>query len=457
MAAHYEKSVFFFRRDLRLTDNSALRMAHQMSAGILTCFVFDPRQVSNNRYFSARAFQFLLESLSDLSRQIERKRGRLSFFHCLPEEALQILMHRHQIEAVFLNRDYTPFSISRDRAVAAFCRNNGLAFHTADDALLFEPERLKKPNGHPYTVYTPFFKRASQLSVAQPQTLRGFKFLRSACGEDFHRAVRRLSPPSSRPAFIIGGRAGAQRTLDRLVRLKDYSTKRDIPALDATSKLSPHLKFGTCSIREAYQRVVRVLGRDHPLIRQFFWRDFFTHVAFNFPRVFGRSFHEKYERIEWRNNRSQFKAWRDGCTGFPIVDAGMRELNTTGYMHNRVRMIAASFLTKDLLIDWRWGERYFARSLIDYDPAVNNGNWQWAASTGCDAQPYFRDFNPWLQQKKFDPGCLYNKRWVPELELLTPAEIHGLWRQPAAAAPHYPRPIVDHQEARSRALRLYQA
>jgi deoxyribodipyrimidine photo-lyase len=213
--------------------------------------------------------------------------------------------------------------------------------------------------------------------------------------------------------------------------------------------LSAHNKFGTCSIREVYYIIAETFTHEHALIKELYWRDFFTHVAWNFPHVFGNSFHSKFDKLKWSKNLKTFKAWCNGLTGFPVVDAAMRQLNKTGFMHNRARMIAASFLTKDLHIEWRLGEQYFAQKLVDYDPAVNNGNWQWVASTGCDAQPYFRIFNPWLQQKKFDPECEYIKRWVPELKDLSPAQIHS-WYNPKQKAPaDYPKPIVDHtQEAR---------
>ncbi len=212
--------------------------------------------------------------------------------------------------------------------------------------------------------------------------------------------------------------------------------------MDATSRLSAHLKFGTCSVREVYYAIVQQLSPEHPLLRQLYWRDFFTHIAFHYPHVFGKAFHPQYDNLVWDNNRGHFQRWAEGTTGFPIVDAGMRELNATGFMHNRVRMIVASFLTKDLHISWRWGERYFAQHLVDYDPAVNNGNWQWAASTGCDAQPYFRIFNPWLQQQKFDPDCQYIYRWIPELNGI-PATIIHKWYSKHVDAP-YPAPMLDH-------------
>jgi deoxyribodipyrimidine photo-lyase len=236
--------------------------------------------------------------------------------------------------------------------------------------------------------------------------------------------------------------------------LKDYQVKRDIPSLDATSHLSSHHKFGTVSIREVYHAAVKHLGRDHTLVQELHWRDFFTHIAHHFPYVFGQSFDDRYEQLPWSQDQKRFKAWCDGLTGFPIVDAGMRQLNTTGFMHNRVRMITASFLVKDLHIDWKWGERYFASKLVDYDPAVNNGNWQWAASTGCDHQPYFRIFNPWLQQKRFDPECLYIKKWVEELKDVPVPVIHS-WHEEHVWKGAYLKPMVDHSKQAEAAKQMF--
>ncbi len=250
-----------------------------------------------------------------------------------------------------------------------------------------------------------------------------------------------------------GGRRQALAIFDALENLKEYQNRRDYPALASTSLLSAHLKFGTVSIREAFYAVQCALGVDHPLLRQFYWRDFFTHIAYHFPEVFGHAFVRKYDALPWRNDQARFYTWAEGRTGFPIVDAGMRELNQTGYMHNRVRMITASFLVKDLHISWRWGERYFAQHLVDYDPCVNNGNWQWAASTGCDAQPYFRIFNPWLQQQKFDADCEYIYRWIPELRPFPPEVIHR-WDKKFAAC-DYPKPIVDHRFESEKAKEMF--
>jgi deoxyribodipyrimidine photo-lyase len=294
-------------------------------------------------------------------------------------------------------------------------------------------------------VFTAFYNNARRLPVALPKALEKLNFIKVDRG--FTIALDEIaaivaSQTESHVNSPPGGRNQALAILEQLGRQTDYLSVRDYPFLDATSHLSAHLKFGTCSIREAYYAIVEALGTEHPLLRQLYWRDFFTHIGFHYPHVFGKSFLGQYDGLVWDNNLDYFQRWADGKTGFPIVDAGMRELNATGFMHNRVRMIVASFLIKGLHISWRWGECYFAQHLVDYDPAVNNGNWQWAASTGCDAQPYFRIFNPWLQQQKFDPDCQYIYRWIPELEGIATKIIHNWYSKHSSG--NYPAPMVDH-------------
>jgi deoxyribodipyrimidine photo-lyase len=270
--------------------------------------------------------------------------------------------------------------------------------------------------------------------------------------------IETMSSGSMRQVHISGGRTEALHILEDLKRFKDYEKQRDIPAERGTTTLSAHHKFGTCSVRESYHAVARQLGKGHTLIRELYWRDFFTHIAYHFPHVFGHAFYEDYEALKWSKDQEMFKRWSEGTTGFPIVDAGMRELNATGFMHNRVRMITASLLVKDLHIDWRWGEQYFAQKLVDYDPCVNNGNWQWVASTGCDHQPYFRVFNPWLQQRRFDGDCRYIKRWVPELRDTDVKDIHD--RSSGSrefGEKDYPDPIVEHETESQKAKEMFRA
>ncbi|MGZ8190600.1 MAG: cryptochrome/photolyase family protein [Methylococcaceae bacterium] len=436
----YEISLFIFRRDLRLYDNTALNEAMQLSRQVIPCFIFDPRQIEAHPYQSKPGLQFMLQSISDLQQQLQVTGGKLELYHASPELVIRSLYEQQHILSVFINRDYTPFSRRRDYELAELCQQLGIKIHSLPDALLTEPEQAVKNDQSPYKVFTAFYNNARQFQVALPQALIKRNFLSS--GSDFTLDQLGLALAESTSDVIQGGRNQALDTLDRLDELVDYQNTRDFPALDATSKLSAHLKFGTCSVREVYYAITEQLGSEHPLLRQLYWRDFFTHIAYHFPQVFGRPFLEKFEHLRWDNNRDYFQAWCEGKTGFPIVDAGMRELNATGFMHNRLRMIVASFLVKDLHISWRWGERYFAQHLVDYDPCVNNGNWQWAASTGCDAQPYFRIFNPWLQQQKFDPECRYIYHWIPELKGF-PVEIIHQWHKKHSDC-SYPVPIIDH-------------
>lgn len=462
MAVPYRTSLFLFRRDLRVDDNRGLLRAAELSDRVLPAFVFDPRQQPpDNDYFSRPAFQFLIESLEDLESQLGERDARLHVFRGTPHEIVDRLARDPGIDAVFVNRDYTPFSRARDGQIRKVCGERNVAFQPCSDLLLHEPGEVLTGVCEPYRVFTPFYKKASSRPVDDPRSLpSSVAWLTEEIdfGEDSGDLYAELLAERSDELHVHGGRHRALEILDGLDRLADYPEARDRPAEDGTTSLSAHHKLGTVSVREVHRGLRRALGPDAaPLIRQLWWRDFFTQIAWFQPHVFGQAFQRKYDAVEWPGGEEDFEAWTTGRTGFPIVDAGMRQLAETGWMHNRVRMITASFLTKDLHVDWRRGERWFARHLVDYDPAVNNGNWQWAASTGADAQPYFRIFNPWSQQKKHDPDAAYVKRWVPELRDLAVDEIHRLGDQPELLeqTDGYPKPRVDHKtEARRARERL---
>ena len=447
----YPQSLFIFRRDLRLEDNTALNEALERSERVSCVFILDPRQADpeRNAYFSANAFAFMVESLIDLDDALKARDARLAIYEGLSHEVVGQLIETHAIDAVFVNSDVTPFSKERDIALERSCRERGCAFHASDDTTL-TPVHAILTNGKPYRVFTPYWKAASRTEIRQPRTVRGaFSTL------DAKRPDAITTPPGSSQRTIRGGRSVALRTLERIEGYADYRDVRDLPGEQGTTQLSAHLKFGTISARELLWKIRRTLGEDHALERQLFWRDFYHQLLYHHPEVLGREFDPVYAAgIEWNAQGTTLDAWKAGRTGFPIVDAGMRELLETGWMHNRVRMICASFLTKDLHIDWREGERYFASMLVDYDVANNNGGWQWAASTGADAAPYFRIFNPWIQQKRFDPDAVYVQRWVAELRGLTAQAIHALdSKRPQGL--NYPKPIVDHAIARNEALRRY--
>ncbi len=454
MAILYAKSLFIFRRDLRLHDNTALIQACQLSGQVIPCFILDPRQISEqNDYKSDKALQFMLESLLDLERQLLSQGGTLSIFKGEAERVVADLLKQHSIDAMFFNADYTPFSLNRDGAITHLCEQYQIAVHIHDDVLLNPPFAVRKADGHHYSVFTPYWKAAQTHPIASAQSLRTHalaakKLPKTVVLADF------IEDQSFSDIATEGGRSSGLRILKKVGEFQDYKNTHDIPTLP-TTLLSAHLKFGTLSIRETYHSMVSKLGAEHSLIRQLYWRDFYTQIAFHAPFVFGHPYQKKFEALKWSQNKKAFAAWCEGKTGFPIVDAGMRQLNSTGWMHNRVRMIVASFLTKDLHIHWLWGERYFAQKLIDYDPAVNNGNWQWSASTGCDPQPYFRIFNPWLQQKKFDPNAAYIKRWVIELKELPAKLIHQWYLPENQVITSYPRPIVEHSAESKKAKEEY--
>lgn len=448
-------ALFIYRRDLRISDNTALIAAHKSGLAILPCFILDPAQVTKkNEYRSENALQFMLKSLSDLAEQIKKVGGHLYLFYGSPATVVAHLIKELEIGAVYCNADYTPFSKKRDHALQLLCKKHTIPFYAMHDTLLNPPESILTRTGTPYTVFTPFYKRSMQEPVAKPHTIRTYQwYTKPVSGSMSVNAASKKVMGSHHNTLLAvqGGRTEALNIVRTLDKHAAYAKKRDLCALP-TTHLSAHLKFGTLSIREVYHAIAHKLGAHHPLLRQLYWRDFWTYVAYHNPRVFGHAYHAKYDHLSWNRSKKDFERWCTGTTGFPIVDAGMRELNNTGFMHNRVRMIVASFLIKDLHINWQWGEQYFAQQLVDYDPAVNNGNWQWAASTGCDAQPYFRIFNPWLQQKKFDSDCAYIKKWIPELRTYTPAQIHAHAKKPLA---EYPKPMVDHVTQAAYAKQLY--
>ncbi len=451
-------SLFVFRRDLRLRDNTGLIRALRESATVLPAFIFDPRQIGRHPYRSENALQFMVASLRELDRELRARGSRLYLFQGEAEKVVARLVRSEGLGAVYVNRDYTPFSRGRDEAIAGACRNAGAAFVSTGDALLNEPDDVAKAGGGPYTVFTPFFNAARSIAVRPPEENPSGNFhSRPVASEKGEAVYERVLRSRNDRLFRRGGRSEGLAVLKRLDRLRDYERIHDRPDMEGTTGLSPHVKFGTLSIREFHEAVRKALGAGHPILRQLYWRDFFTHIAFHFPRVFGHAFRAAYENVPWRVDPRALERWRDGTTGVPIVDAGMRQLAATGFMPNRVRMICASFLVKDLHVDWREGERVFATRLEDYDPSVNNGNWQWVASTGSDAAPYFRIFNPWLQQKHFDPAAAYVKRWVPELAEAEPDLIHRLGRIEGRRPGGYPAPLVDHAAESVRALAMYRA
>ncbi|MBX3040997.1 MAG: deoxyribodipyrimidine photo-lyase [Bdellovibrionaceae bacterium] len=425
-------TIFWFRRDLRLKDNHGLFRALAEGRNVQPIFIFDTEILSRLEDKDDARVSFLFETLADLKARLQEKGSDLWIYHGTPLGIWRKIVADHRVGAVYANRDYEPEALRRDESVRKFLETQGIPFHLSKDQCLFETDEILSGQGTPYTVFTPYKKRV--LSILTEKDLKAFPSDKQE--SSFHRggATDMISLKSL--GFEPSSIAIPERKILKSV-LSDYAKTRDFPAqAKGTSRLGLHLRFGTLSVREL-ARVARELKAE-TYLSELIWRDFFMQILWHFPRVQTQSFREAYDRIKWRSSRSDFQRWCAGETGYPWVDAGMRELNATGFMHNRVRMATASFLSKHLLIHWSEGERYFARRLLDYDLAANNGNWQWAAGTGCDAAPYFRVFNPSLQAKKFDPDGEYVRRWVPEL-----------------GTAKYPKPMVDHDEARGRALSEY--
>lgn len=426
-------TLFWFRRDLRLEDNVGLLHALKGDDPVMLLFIFDTNILSQLESPYDRRLDFIHQRLILLNDQLKTFKSGICIRHGNPKDVFTQLIMEFPIKAVHANRDYEPYAIQRDQEVEQLLKTNRIEWASHKDQVIFEPGEVIKADQTPYTIYTPFAKLwRKQLSDDMLLQYPSEKYLN-----------RLTSLPEQCLKSISLGELGFKRT-DFNYRspeininiIGNYHATRDYPAIDGTTTLSVHLRFGTISIRSL---VVKALRMNDTWLGELIWREFFMTILFYYPKVVQQSFKKKYDAIPWRNNENEFHRWCSGTTGYPIVDAGMRQLNATGWMHNRVRMIVASFLTKHLLIDWRWGESYFANHLIDYDLAANNGNWQWAAGCGCDAAPYFRVFNPDEQTKRFDPEAVYIRRWVPEFESIK----------------YLQNMIVEHKFARNRALSTY--
>ena len=433
----YKKTLFIFRRDLRIEDNIGLIEALQNSKEVIPCFIYDENIIKKLKDSKFR-WSFLNESLVDLDNQLKKKGTSLQVLEGKPEKIIDSMIKKHNLNAIFLNTDFTNYAQRRDEKIFQVSKKNKISFHSTLDFLLHNPNEIKTNEGSPYTIYSFFYKKARQFPIKKIIKNIQKNYSKEIISDD------QIKKSKIKNNEIIGGRKEALKILKDLDKFRDYDKVRDFPGLNQTTMLSAHNKFGTVSVREVHKEIKEVLGSDHTIMGEIYWREFFSHILFHFPYAQKTTFRKKFQKIPWSKSKESFKKWSEGKTGFPIVDAGMRQLNETGFMHNRVRMIVASFLTKDLHIDWRWGEKYFAEKLIDYDPAVNSGNWQWAASTGCDSVPYFRIFNPWRQQERFDVNCDYIKKWIPELEKIEPKIINNLWKEFPRNL-KYPKPMLIHK------------
>jgi len=429
--------LFWFRRDLRLEENVGLEAAMASGWPVVPVFVYDTELLSKLEEAADRRVDWLHQCLSALQAALVKFGTSLVVYHGQVNEAFEGWLNRFDVKAVYTNRDYEPAALRRDEAVRQRLVAAEVPFHTFKDQVVAEPQEVLKADGNPYTVFTPY-ARAWKAVVARLVSEQSGKTSRMS--EEWKTRFCRLAPEPLPTLEALGFKSTGVVYVPPVIdeaRIAAYHQWRDVPAVEGTTRLGVHLRFGTVSVRRLVALALRL---NETWLNELIWREFFMSILFHFPRVEKGAFKPAYDAITWRNDEAAFQRWCAGRTGFPLVDAGMRELNATGWMHNRVRMVVAGFLVKDLLIDWRYGEAYFANKLMDYELAANNGNWQWAAGTGCDAVPYFRVFNPEQQRLRWDPEGQYVKRWVPE------------W-----GSSDYPAPMVDHALARERALQVYKA
>ncbi|MGY8910875.1 MAG: cryptochrome/photolyase family protein [Flavobacteriales bacterium] len=424
-------NIFWFRRDLRLDDNVGFYNALKSDYKVLPIFIFDEEILSKLPKDDARV-TFIFDTLQEMRNKLQEKYGSsIAMLKGKPKDVFKQLVKDHTIDTVFTNRDYEPYAKERDAKIATLLSKENISFETFKDQVIFEKDEVVKSDGNPYKVYTPYMKLwKKEFEKIDLKIYYTNEFLDNLIENSrlpnvslddigFKKSTQKIAAFTVTPTLI-----------------QEYEDTRNFPAQDSTSKLGPHLRFGTASIRKMIKKAIA--EKNEIFWQELIWREFFAQILWHFPHTKDAAFKSKYDRIEWRNNEHEFKKWCNGETGYPLVDAGMRQLNETGFMHNRIRMLVGSFLCKHLLIDWRWGEAYFAEKLHDYEMASNVGNWQWVAGSGVDASPYFRIFNPTTQIKKFDKDLKYIKKWVPEFQELT-----------------YAKEIVDHKEARERCLKVY--
>ncbi len=424
-------NIFWFRRDLRLDDNVGFYKALHGKFPVLPLFIFDSEILNELPKDDARV-TFIFETLQKIRNELQEKGSSIAIYHGKPIDVFKKVISEFEIQNVITNHDYEPYAKKRDEAIEKLLAEKEIGFYTFKDQVIFEKSEILKVDGDPYIVYTPYMKKWKE------------KFRKEYTEKIYYTNdfLKNLYQNSRLPNLSLGD-IGFEKSKVEIpeydvtpTTIQEYEKRRNFPAEDATSHLGPHLRFGTVSIRKMIKKAIA--EKNEVFWQELIWREFFMQILWHFPETVENAFKKKYDRIEWRNNEEEFQKWKEGKTGYPLVDAGMRQLNETGYMHNRVRMVVASFLCKHLLIDWRWGEAYFAEKLLDYELSSNVGNWQWAAGSGVDAAPYFRIFNPTTQIEKFDKDYKYIKKWVAEFE-----------------TDKYPKKIVDHKEARERCLQVY--
>ena len=445
-------SIFIFRRDYRLYDNIGLINCLKNNKNIIPIFIFTPEQITNkNNYKSSNAIQFMIESLKELNQKI-----KLNLFFGNDIKVINEIINNNNIKSIYTNTDYSPFAIKRDIKINNFCKKNNILFKKYDDILLYDLNKIKTKIGSYYKKFTPYYKNVIKINVNSPinYNLKNNKIINIKNKYSINFDYSKKFYKNNLNINVIGGRKNGLKILKNIKYFKDYNNKRNILNIN-TTHLSSYIKFGCISIREVYHTIKNNLGIKNQLIKQLIWRDFYFQLGYHNKNTFKGAMKDKYNKLKWSNSKSLFNKWKNGNTGYPIVDACMNQLNTTGYIHNRGRLIVASFLIKNLQIDWRWGEKYFAQKLVDYSPLINNGNYQWVASTGSDSQPYFRIFNPWLQSEKFDKECNYIKKWIPILKDVENKHIHKWFKYNNNYKLKYPKPIVDYKKSKEKTLKMY--
>ena len=425
-------SVFWFRRDLRIDDNVGLYHALKSGNKVLPIFIFDSEILEKLPSKKDARLEMIHTALGKLSDAMMENKCNVGMYHGKPKAVFEKLIEKYSVKKVFTNHDYEPYAKNRDEEIKNLLKKKGVAFETFKDQVIYEKSEITKDDGSPYRVYTPYSKKWIIRMRAD-----GIPNYESEYNLENLAPIMQPQLELKDLGFEKTDRPYPKYVLNRAI-IGNYQATRDYPALDQTSRTGCHLRFGTLSIRKIVSDAA--MANNHTFLKELIWREFFMQILWHFPSTAKKSFKPKYERIEWLNNEDDFKKWCEGKTGYPLVDAGMRELNETGFMHNRVRMLTGSFLCKHLLIDWRWGEAYFAQKLLDYEQSSNVGNWQWVAGCGVDSSPYFRIFNPSQQMKKFDNKMRYIQKWVKEFQ-----------------EPTYPKPIIEHKFARERCLKTYRA
>ena len=424
-------SIFWFRRDLRLEDNAGLYHALKSPYPVLPIFIFDTEILDKLEDRTDRRVDFIHHALQNIQNQLVDFGSTLDVLYGKPFDIWKNILQNFNVKEVYTNHDYEPYAQQRDLSIKDLLSNSSIPFYTFKDQCIFETNEVVKADGKPYTVFTPYSNTwKAKLTAFYLKSFPSLKYI-----SNFLKVEPKRIPSLKEIGFENSDTNFPPKEVEESI-LSNYADSRNFPAIPGTSRLSVHLRFGTISIRHAAQNAKE---SSEVWLNELIWRDFYMMILYHFPHVVNRAFKPDYDHIQWRNNEHEFEAWCQGKTGYPLVDAGMREVNKTGFMHNRVRMVVASFLTKHLLIDWKWGEAYFAKKLLDFDLSANNGGWQWASGSGCDAAPYFRVFNPTLQTIKFDQNLVYIRKWIPEYD--NPIE--------------YPKPIVNHDFARKRAIEVY--